>query len=154
MYLLIIDKKTLHSQGVNFLAFWDYPDVINLKKIASNDFYATMITYGIEAGRSVLFNELKNLFKLQSINITYHHLNLIADYMTRMGVFRGFNRNGLLEENAMQKITYETALNFLIESSINGMIDSLSTVSSSLIFAKPCKIGTGFVGLAWPFEKE
>jgi DNA-directed RNA polymerase I subunit RPA1 len=145
-------QKTLHSQGVNFLAFWKYPDIINFKKIASNDFYATMITYGIEAGRSVLFNELKNLFKLQSINITYHHLNLIADYMTRMGIFRGFNRNGLLEENAMQKITYETALNFLIESSINGMIDGLSTISSSLIFAKPCKIGTGIVGLSWRFE--
>ena len=67
--------------------------------------------------------------------------------MTRLGTFRGFSRKNISEESHIQRITYETALSFLIEASLNKIDDNLSTVSGSLIFANPCKLGTGIVNL-------
>ena len=139
--------KKVHSVGLNFFAFWKYRDIFDLNKIMTNDFYGMSVVYGIEAGRNIVLNELENLFKMQNIEVGFRYLNLIADYMTRLGTFRGFSRKNISEESHIQRITYETALSFLIEASLNKIDDNLSTVSGSLIFANPCKLGTGIVNL-------
>ena len=135
---------TLYTDNTDYSAVCtDYCE----KKCETNDFYGMSVVYGIEAGRNIVLNELENLFKMQNIEVGFRYLNLIADYMTRLGTFRGFSRKNISEESHIQRITYETALSFLIEASLNKIDDNLSTVSGSLIFANPCKLGTGIVNL-------
>ena len=67
--------------------------------------------------------------------------------MTRLGNFRGFNRNGLNEEDGFQEITYETAVNYIIASSLSNRVDDLTTVSSRLSVGRLINIGTGCFGI-------
>ena len=107
-----------------------------------------MINYGIEASRNCLFNELESIFKNQGITISIKHFDLIADYMTRLGNFRGFNRKGFNEEDGFQEITYETAINYIIDSSFSANIDKLTTISSKLSLGVLPNLGTGCFDIA------
>lgn len=140
-------EKTFHLKGVNFSALWENNDIIETKNIYTNDIYGMMIHYGIEASRNCLNNELESIFKNQGIIISLKHFDFISDYMTRLGNFRGFNRNGLNEEDGFQEITYETAVNYIIASSLSNRVDDLTTVSSRLSVGRLINIGTGCFGI-------
>ena len=140
--------KYLYVNGINFQALWKNWDIIDLRKIHTNDIYGMMIIYGIEAARHSLFNEIEGIFKVQGISISGKHFDLIADYMTRLGNFRGFNRKGFNEEDGFQKITYETAVNYIVMSTLSNKIDDFSTVSSKLGFGMASNLGTNFFGLS------
>jgi len=144
-----IDRKdkTFHLKGINFFALWKNNDIVEIKNIFTNDIYGMMIHYGIEASRNCLFNELESIFKNQGIIISTKHFDFISDYMTRLGNFRSFNRNGLMEEDGFQEITYETAINYIIASSFSNKIDDLTTVSSRLSLGRLVNIGTGSFGI-------
>ena len=140
-------EKSLHVNGINISALWENFDVIELKKIYTNDVYGMMINYGIEAARNCLFNELESVFKIQGISISVKHFDLVVDYMTRLGNFRGFNRKGFKEEDGFQEITYETAVNYIITSSLSNKTDNLTTVSSRVSLGIPSNLGTGCFGV-------
>ena len=144
-----IDRKdkTFHLKGINFFALWKNNDIIEIKNIFTNDIYGMMIHYGIEASRNCLFNELESIFKNQGIIISTKHFDFISDYMTRLGNFRSFNRNGLKEEDGFQEITYETAINYIIASSLSNKTDDLTTVSSRLSLGRLINVGTGCFGI-------
>jgi DNA-directed RNA polymerase I subunit RPA1 len=137
-------EKTVHFTGINFYAVWLNHDLIDINKIFTNDIYALMLTYGIEASRYALYRELENIFKVQAILINKHHLDLISDFMTRTGKFKPFNRMEMYPEKGFQKITYETALQFLTEAAIKKSIDMINSPSSSITIGKICKSGTGY----------
>ena len=144
-----VDKrgKTFHLKGVNFSALWENNDIVENNNIYTNDIYGMMIHYGIEASRNCINNELESIFKNQGIIISLKHFDFISDYMTRLGNFRGFNRNGLNEESGFQEITYETAVNYIITSSLSNKVDDLATVSSRLSVGRLINIGTGCFGI-------
>nr|UXY87511.1 DNA-directed RNA polymerase I chain-like protein [Cryptomonas sp.] len=137
------NEKAIHLEGTNFFALWANNDLIDLNKIYSNDIYALLLIYGIEASRKALFSELETIFQFHAILINKHHIDLISDYMTRMGDYRPFNRMGMYEEKGFQKITYETALHFITEAAIDKTSDKIVSASSSICTGKLCNIGTG-----------
>jgi DNA-directed RNA polymerase I subunit RPA1 len=142
-------EKILHVNGINFLTFWKNLDIIDAQKIYTNDVYGMLINYGIEASRNCLFNELESIFKIQGISISVKHFDFIADYMTRLGNFRGFNRKGFNEEDGFQEITYETAINYILNSSHSSKTDYLTTISSRLSLGIPPNLGTSCFGITF-----
>lgn len=54
--------------------------------IYSNDIYAFLCTYGVEAARQAILREVGSVFKVYSIDVDIRHLELIADYMVRYAV--------------------------------------------------------------------
>ena len=40
-----------------------------------------LLTYGVEAARALIIDQLKQVFDVYAIKVDYHHLSLIADYM-------------------------------------------------------------------------
>ena len=54
---------------------------IDLDKLESNDVYAILITYGVEAARSAVIREVRGVFGAYGIKVDYRHLTVIADYM-------------------------------------------------------------------------
>ena len=63
------------------------------------------------------------MFAAYGITVDYRHLSLVADYMTFEGSYKPFNRVGI-ESNPspLQKITFETPINFLKEAIISGLV--------------------------------
>lgn len=147
---LDLEEKSIHIQGINFFALWHFQDIIEINKIFCSDIFGAMITYGIEGARNFIFNELQTIFRFQAISVAKRHLDLASDYMTRLGNYRAFNRQGLREESGFQKITYETAVRFIIENAIYKNSDDLSSVSSCVGLGKTCTVGTGSFDLILP----
>lgn len=55
--------------------------LIDETSIYSNDIYAILRTYGVEAARAAILQEVKGVFDVYKIDVDIRHLELIADYM-------------------------------------------------------------------------
>ena len=65
------------------------------------------------------------MFALYNIAVDRRHLSLIADYMTFEGRYKPFNRLGLeTNTSPLQKMSFETAMQFLRSSVVDGTLIS------------------------------
>ncbi|KAI3832171.1 hypothetical protein MKW92_038467 [Papaver armeniacum] len=137
-------EPALQTVGVDFSAFWNLVDDLDVNRIVSNDVHAVLRTYGVEAARATLLNEVKGVFKAYSIAVDIRHLSLIADYMTHEGGIRPFNRYGLAGSiSPFSKMTFETASKFIVDAAYHGEVDSLESASARICLGLPVKMGTG-----------
>lgn len=134
----------VHTVGVNLKAMQNYPHIINPNSISTNDIAAMLLTYGVEACRATIIQELSAVFGGHGISVDNRHLNLIADFMTRGGGFVGFNRNGLRGSvSPFMKMSFETTVGFLAEAVMDGDWDDLSSPSARIVIGRMSKVGTG-----------
>lgn len=81
---LISFKINLGTEGVNLMGMWDptiHNNVIDVDCISTNDVSAILKTYGVEAARASIVNEVAGVFGVYGISVDPRHLGLIADYM-------------------------------------------------------------------------
>ncbi|KAH8194787.1 hypothetical protein TruAng_011052 [Truncatella angustata] len=134
----------IHTNGVNLVAMQNYAEFINPNKTQTNDIAAVLRTYGVEAARNNIIQELSNVFGGHGISVDNRHLNLIGDYMTRNGGWTPFNRNGLKGNvSPFTKMSFETTLAFLKDAVLDGDWDDLTTPSGRIVMGKLGKVGTG-----------
>jgi DNA-directed RNA polymerase I subunit RPA1 len=155
------------TEGSNFKAMWEHAsDFVNMDYIQSNDISAILHTYGVEAARASIINEVSGVFGVYGIEINFRHLSLIADYMVRPppfspyipspaadgpifnfvcvqqtheGNYKPFNRTGISSRSSpLLKASFETTAAFLSEATLFGDFDDLSNPSSSVVSAYPC----------------
>lgn len=75
------------TEGSNFTGIWDFAlehagdESIRLNAIKSNDVYAMLLTYGVEAARLTIVQEIQGIFGAYGIAVDSRHVELIADYM-------------------------------------------------------------------------
>jgi len=130
--------------GVNLQALHDFQDYINPNLILTNDIYAMLVRYGVEAARTTLITELDAVFTGHSINVDNRHLNLIADYMTRSGGYKAFNRTGMRDgASPLAKMSFETTVGFLKDTVLESGRDDLKNPSARLVIGKLSGVGTG-----------
>ena len=60
-----------------------FNNIIDENSIYSNDIYALLTTYGVEAARAAILKEVGGVFDVYKIDVDNRHLQLIADYMVR-----------------------------------------------------------------------
>jgi DNA-directed RNA polymerase I subunit RPA1 len=140
----LVKIPVVHTSGVNLKAMQAYPHIINPNTISTNDIAAMLMNYGVEACRATIIQELSDVFGGHGISVDHRHLNLIADFMTRGGGFRPFNRNGLKGSvSPFMKMSFETTLGFLADAVSDGDWDDLSSPSSRIVIGRMSKVGTG-----------
>uniref|UniRef100_A0A7S3DLZ2 DNA-directed RNA polymerase n=1 Tax=Palpitomonas bilix TaxID=652834 RepID=A0A7S3DLZ2_9EUKA len=136
----------VQTEGVNFSDLFDFADVVNLDYVMSNHIYLILHRYGVEAARSAITREIKNVFGAYGIGVDGRHLSLLADYMTFNGDYRACNRIGMdYCSSPFQKMSFETTLQFLKKSLIGGEGETLSSPSANLVLGQPFKLGTGMM---------
>ncbi|KAL3534212.1 hypothetical protein ACH5RR_002673 [Cinchona calisaya] len=135
----------LKAAGVDFTAFWEMQDDLDITRIYSNSVQAMLETFGVEAARAAIIREVKNVFGIYGVEIDFRHLSLIADYMTHTGGYRPMSRHGSIAESLspLAKMSFETASKFIVEAASHGMSDNLETPSSRICLGLPVKMGTG-----------
>lgn len=70
------------TEGSNFYGIWKFAgDTVDVNQIRSNDIYAILMAYGVEAARSTIVNEIQSIFGAYGISVDARHTELIADYM-------------------------------------------------------------------------
>lgn len=143
--------KMLQTEGVNFVEMFRYGEILDLKRIYSNDIHAIANTFGIEAARTAIAREVANVFAVYGIEVDPRHLLLVADYMTFDGSYRACNRIAM-ENNAspLQQMTFETTMNFLKTATLAGTEDHLNSPSARLVVGRVVPLGTGCMQLRQP----
>ena len=86
----------LTTNGSNIPGIWHFScsgadSLIDENSIYSNDIWALLCTYGVEAARAAILREVGGVFDVYKIDVDSRHLELIADYMVS-GVFDKFSR--------------------------------------------------------------
>ncbi|KAI8918337.1 hypothetical protein DFJ77DRAFT_547101 [Powellomyces hirtus] len=139
------DKSiNIGSDGVNLRGMWAFPDLIDLSQIYTNDIAAVLNTYGVEAARAAIMQEIASVFAVYGINVDKRHLSLIADYMTFEGQYKPFNRMGMASNpSPFAQMSFETTTNFLTTATLSGDFDDLESPSARIVLGKVVRGGTG-----------
>lgn len=137
-------KRNLVTEGVNFQAMWDQDAFIDVDGITSNDVAAVLRTYGVEAARQTIVNEIDRVFATYAISVSQRHLDLLADMMTRQGSYLAFNRQGMeTSTSSLMKMSYETTCQFLTKAVLDNDHEDLNSPSARIVLGKLNNVGTG-----------
>ncbi|XP_074320854.1 DNA-directed RNA polymerase I subunit 1 [Silene latifolia] len=138
-------RLALQTAGLDFPAFWDMQDDLDVRFISSNDIHAMLNTYGVEAARATIITEIFTVFGHYGVSVDMRHLTLIADYMTHTGGYRPMSRSGGIADSTstFSKMSYESASKFLTDAATFGLKDNLETPSARICLGLPAKVGTG-----------
>ncbi|KAI0502407.1 hypothetical protein KFK09_017356 [Dendrobium nobile] len=139
------DPLSLQTAGVNLNVLLNLYEYIDINKIVTNDIHAMLKTYGVEAARATILNEVKGVFDAYGIQVNIRHLMLIADAMTCNGEYRSLNRLGMQKYSTSPFCTmsFETATNAISESAFHGYVDTMDSPSACVSLGKIVKVGTG-----------
>lgn len=118
--------------------------LVDFNRLETNDMFGILDRYGVEALRSALIQEFVKVFDVYGIPVNIRHLRLIADYMTMEGSYRGFNRLSMHSTpSPFQRMTFETSIAFLTDSTINGTEDHMKNPSAVIALGQVYEGGTG-----------
>ncbi|KAI9199874.1 uncharacterized protein BJ171DRAFT_199397 [Polychytrium aggregatum] len=141
----------LGTEGCNLSGMWDFSSVIDVHRIYTNDIAAILRTYGVEAARAAIIQEIGGVFGVYGISVDKRHLNLIADYMTFEGGYKPFNRMGMRSNPApFAQMSYETTTQFLTTATLSGDFDNLESPSSRIVMGQVVRGGTGAFEIRQP----
>ncbi|KAF9387865.1 hypothetical protein CPB97_001922 [Podila verticillata] len=148
-------KAQIATEGVNLKGIWEYADLIDVNSIYSNDIGAILRTYGVEAARMAIIQEISGVFGAYGIDVDRRHLTVIADYMTFESGFKPFNRMGIESSTSpFLKMSFERTCHFLTQATLHGDYDSLESPSARLVMGKVVEGGTGSFDVMQPLEPE
>ena len=138
------EQWVLDTDGVNLLEIMNRPEV-NFKRCFSNDIYEMLEILGIEAARSALLNEIKDVIRFGSSYVNFRHINLLVDTMTSRGYLMSIDRFGINRGNIgpLAKCSFEETTDQLFKAAIFGEKDMLTGVSSNIMMGQIPPCGTG-----------
>ena len=127
--------------------FVEHEDLLNPNEMTSNDIYYMLKTYGVEAARQTIIQEISTVFSAYGISIDMRHLQLIADYMTLEGGYKPMNRGGMMQNiSPFAKMTFESCMSYLKDTVFQQGSDYLDHPSASLILGQPVHHGGSGMG--------
>lgn len=138
-------RQAVITEGSNIKAILDIGyGLVDFDRLETNDMFGILRRYGVEAMRTALIREFVKVFDAYGIPVNIRHLQLIADYMTANGSYRGFNRRSMDEApSPLQRMTFETSVNFLTEAALNSTIEHTKNPSAAVALGKVYEGGTG-----------
>lgn len=146
---------TISTEGINFAGILAaLPlDAIDHTATTCNSIHAILGTYGVEAARAAIVQEISAVFAVYGISIDPRHLSLIADYMTQEGGYRAFNRSGMeTVASPFLKMTFETTVQYLKNATLIGETDELISPASRIVLGQPVALGTGAFEIRQPIH--
>ncbi|KAH9850735.1 beta and beta-prime subunits of DNA dependent RNA-polymerase [Lenzites betulinus] len=151
---------SLTTNGSNIPGLWQFvgssgKSIIDENGIYSNDIYALLCAYGVEAARAAILQEIGGVFAVYKIDVDIRHLELIADYMTFDGGYKPFNRKGIsTNPSPLLKASYETTAAFLSDATLHGDFDDLTTPSGNIVLGRLSRTGTGAFDIVMPVDQK
>ncbi|MFH1771108.1 MAG: DNA-directed RNA polymerase subunit A'' [archaeon] len=124
-------------------------DFVDDTRTVSNNIFEMESTFGIEAARQVIINEVVKVLDAQGINIDIRHIMLVSDAMCMAGSIMGINRYGIVKEkpSVLARASFETPIIHLINASLTGEVDYLNSVIENVMINQLVPVGTGLPGL-------
>jgi len=131
-------------------------DFVDVTRTTTNDLYEISLVLGIEAARQVIINEVYKVVETQGLSVDIRHIMLVADTMTQGGSVKGITRYGVVSQKSsvLARASFETPIKHIINASISGEEDRLTSVVENVMINQPVPVGTGIVGLTTNKKKK
>jgi len=142
------DRKEwiLETDGINLVDVFQLPEV-DTNRTLSNHIFEIYDVFGIEATRTAIFNELRNVMSSAGTYVNYRHLTLLADTMTYRGTLMPITRTGMgkLETGPLLRCVFEQPAEILFNAAIFSERDNLCGPSENIVMGNFGPFGTGVV---------
>ncbi len=125
-------------------------EFVDKEKTITNNVYEIQAVLGIEAARQSIINEVFKVIENQGLNVDIRHIMLIADTMCAGGNVRGITRYGVVQEkeSILARASFETPIRHIINASLKGEVDPLTSIVENVMINQPVPTGTGIVKLS------
>lgn len=149
------DEFVIVTSGTNLQEVMDL-EFVDETRTYSNDILEVAYILGIEAARQAIINEIKNVLSSQGLNIDDRHVMLVADSMCQRGQVRGITRYGIIKQKAsvIARASFETPIKHILEASLIGERDNLTSVIENVMINQVVPIGTGIPQLRYMKPKQ
>lgn len=148
--LQIIESKKeyyFNAEGSDLVTLLQLP-FIDKKRIYTNDIWDVYYTYGIEATRNVLYEEIMKVLS-DGATVNPRHVYLLVDMMTFTGTLTSVDRHGFNKGDLgiLTKASFEETDTVFYKGAIAGEIDNIKGISSNIMIGQCAPCGTGIVEL-------
>jgi len=142
------NEFVIYCTGSNLKEIFKIEGVDKKRTICNNPFVIAEL-FGIEAGRNVIINETLEVLKNQGLDVDIRHIMLLADVMTNTGKIKGVTRSGITseKESVLARASFETPIKHIVNASLIGEEDRLSSVIENVILNQAVPLGTGLPDL-------
>jgi len=135
----------IKTAGSNLKKILKLPEV-DETRTRCNDVLEIESVLGIEAARSAIIEELTEVLeKQQGFDVDFRYIHLIADAMSYGGKTEGITRHGIIKgkSSVLARASFETPIKHLVDASIIGEKDSLTSVVENVMLNQEVPVGTG-----------
>jgi DNA-directed RNA polymerase subunit A" len=148
------DEFIIITAGTNFKDVLEL-DFVDATRTKTNDIYETAKVLGIEAARELIISEVYKVIESQGLNVDLRHIMLVADTMCNNGLIEGITRYGVVSKKSsvLARASFETPIRHIINSSLIGDIDLLTSVVENVMLNQPVPVGTGLPDLVTKVKK-
>lgn len=143
-----VEEYVLITEGSALAEVLRTPGV-DPRRVFTNNIKEVEEVLGIEAARTAIIKEIKNVLEDQGLDVDIRHVMIIADIMTWSGRVRQVGRHGVAGEkpSVLARAAFEMTVQKLVEASMSGETDPLVGVTENVIIGQPVPVGTGMVEL-------
>ncbi|MGM5487767.1 MAG: DNA-directed RNA polymerase subunit A'' [Nanobdellota archaeon] len=130
-------------------------DEVDPTRTKTNDIHEINKILGVEAARQAIVDEIYSVIESQGLNVDIRHIILCADTMCTTGSVLGITRYGVINEKAsvLARASFETPIKHIVNASLKGEVDPLSSVVENIMLNQPVPLGTGLPGLVTKIGK-
>ncbi len=143
-----VEEYVLIAEGSALAEVLRTPGVDH-RRVYTNNIKEVEEVLGIEAARTAIIKEIKDVLDDQGLDVDIRHVMLIADIMTWSGRVRQVGRHGVAGEkpSVLARAAFEMTVQKLVEAAMSGDVDPLVGVTENVIIGQPVPVGTGMVEL-------
>ena len=119
-------------------------DYIDPNRTFSNDIVEIYETFGIEAARQAIYNELADVIEFDGTYINFHHLSILCDRMTFTNKMISIFRHGINNDNIgpIAKASFEETPEMFLKAARHAELDTLRGVSANVMCGQEGLFGT------------
>jgi DNA-directed RNA polymerase II subunit RPB1 len=119
-------------------------DYVDSKRTVSNDIVEIFETFGIEAARQAIYNELVEVIEFDGTYINYHHLSVLCDRMTFTHKMISIFRHGINNDNIgpIAKASFEETPEMFLKAARHAELDTMRGVSANVMCGQEGLFGT------------
>tara|TARA_R110002074_G_scaffold293467_1_gene465167 strand:- start:112 stop:4347 length:4236 start_codon:yes stop_codon:yes gene_type:complete len=117
---------------------------IDVNRTVSNDIQEIYRTFGIEAARNAIFQELIEVIEFDSTYINYHHLSMLCDRMCYRSKMISIFRHGINNDDIgpLAKASFEETPEMFLKAARHAELDPMRGVSANVMCGQQGYFGT------------
>ncbi len=148
------EEYVIQTFGSNLKDVFLIPEVDEAQTI-TNDLHEIADVLGIEAARAAVVNEIVKVLEEQGMPVDSRYIELVADLMCATGELQGITRHGITSQKSsvLARASFEIPLKHLIDASVIGETDQLTSVVENVMINQSIPVGTGLPDLVVKMEK-